>query len=127
MSMQIVLDTDVVIHLLRKQALAVERFLGLVDQSAEFLLSPVVVAEIYAGAFVREHKQIETLFAMFREADVDGAIARRAGHYANKFRKAYQGISPEDYLLAATAHEYSCSLWTGNRKHYPMDDIQLVG
>jgi len=29
-------------------------------------------------------------------------------------------------LLAATARTHSCPLWTGNRKHYPMDDVELL-
>ncbi len=32
----------------------------------------------------------------------------------------------EDYLLAATAKMNHCPLWTGNLKHYPMDDIELL-
>ena len=48
-----------------------------------------------------------------------------AGIYANKFRKAWQGISMEDFLLAATPKMNHCPLWTGNFKHYPMDDIEL--
>jgi len=39
--------------------------------------------------------------------------------------KAFQGISLEDYLLAATARVHRCPLWTRNRKHYPMDDIEI--
>ena len=27
--------------------------------------------------------------------------------------------------LAAIAQAHRCPLWTGNRKHYPMDDIEL--
>ena len=47
------------------------------------------------------------------------------GLYANRYSKAFQGISLEDYLLAATARVHRCPLWTRNRKHYPMDDIDI--
>ena len=48
-----------------------------------------------------------------------------AGVYANQFAKAFSGMSLEDYVLAATARTHRCPLWTHNRKHYPMDDIEL--
>ena len=48
-----------------------------------------------------------------------------ASLYANAFGKSHQSISLEDFLLAAAAKLNRCPLWTGNRKHYPMEDIQL--
>jgi len=123
---RIVLDTDIVIHVLKKQAAVLDRFLGLYEDKVEFLISPIVVAEIYAGAFAREHKQIEAFFGLCHLSQMDHGIARFAGLYANKYRKAWQGISMEDYLLAATAKMNHCPLWTGNLKHYPMDDIELL-
>lgn len=122
---RLVLDTDIVIHLLKKQPQTVACFIGLVETGTVFLLSPIVVAEIYAGAFEREYAAIESLFDLCDRIGVDGETGRQAGQYAYRYRKAYPGISLEDYLLAATAWKYRCPLWTGNRKHYPMDDIVL--
>lgn len=122
---RLVLDTDIVIHLLKKHPETVERFLDLFEQSVVFLLSPIVVAEVYAGAFPKEYKQVEGFFGLCEPLPLDMETARIAGQYANRFRKAYSGISLEDYLLAATAKRNGCGLWTGNRKHYPMDDISL--
>ena len=122
-----VLDTDIVIDLLKKKPETIDRFLGFVDTGVTFLLSPIVVAEIYAGAFDREHKAIESFFDLCQTITVDRVIATQAGRYARQFRKSFQGISLEDYLLAATAHVHRCPLWTGNRKHYPMPDIDLIG
>ena len=28
--------------------------------------------------------------------------------------------------MAATARQNRCPLWTGNHKHYPMDDIEVL-
>lgn len=127
MSDRLVLDTDIVIHLLKKQADAVARFLTLLQAQTIILISPIVVAEIYAGAFQREHKDIEAFFSLCRHVHIDSDIAHQAGLYAHQYRKAFQGISLEDYLLAATARTHRCPLWTGNRKHYPMDGIQFFG
>lgn len=125
MTERLLLDTDVVINLLKKHPATVERFLDLSERGTVFLLSPIVIAEIYAGAFKHEHPQIETFFNLCQTLTLDGEVARMTGHYANRYRKAFQGISLEDYFLAATARQQRCPLWTGNRKHYPMDDIDL--
>lgn len=122
---RLVLDTDVVIDLLKKKTDVVAQFLTLVKQKCSFVISPVVVAEIYAGAFEHEHKAIASFFSLCQQVDLDNETGRLAGLYARRFSKAFQGISLEDFLLAATARTHQCPLWTHNRKHYPMDDIVL--
>jgi predicted nucleic acid-binding protein len=123
---RLVLDTDIVIDLLKKQSKVVNCFLALVASQTVFLISPIVVAEVYAGAFEREHKDIEAFFGMCKHVEADSDTGRIAGLYANQYRKAFQGISLEDYLLAATAKTHRCPLWTGNRKHYPMtEDVEI--
>lgn len=120
---RLVLDTDILIHLLKKQPQILTGFLRLLEARTVFLLSPIVVAEIYAGALEREYPLIESLFDFCERIGVDMEIGRLAGQYACRYRKAYQGISLEDYMLAATARKYRCPLWTGNSKHYPMKEV----
>jgi predicted nucleic acid-binding protein len=122
---RLVLDTDVVIDLLKKKPKTVSQFLVLVDAKTSLLISPIVIAEVYAGAFPREHKDVEAFFSLCQRVGLDADTGRAAGLYANQFSKAFHGISLEDYLLAATAKAHRCPLWTGNRKHYPMGDIEL--
>ena len=45
-------------------------FIELLEAKTAFLLSPIVVAEIYAGAFQREHKEIETLFSLCKRISI---------------------------------------------------------
>ena len=122
---RVVLDTDIVIDLLKRKPALVALFLALVEAKTALLLSPIVVAEVYAGAFPSEHKDIEAFFSLCVRVDLDAETGRSAGRYANRYRKAFKGISLEDFLLAATAQAQRCPLWTGNRKRYPMDDIEL--
>lgn len=122
---RLVLDTNIVIDLLKKSPAVVARFLEMVANSTQFLICPIVVAEVYAGAFKREYKDIEALFDLCQRVEMDSATGQRAGIYANQFSKAYQGVALEDFVLAATASSHRCPLWTHNRKHYPMDDIEL--
>ena len=122
---RLVVDTDIVIDLLKKQPAVVAHFLALLELKTSFLNSPVVIAEVYAGAYPKEHKDIEAFFDMCQRVDMNSGTGRSAGLYANQYRKSFQGISLEDFLLAATAKAHRCPLWTGNRKHYPMDDIEI--
>ncbi len=123
---RVVLDTDIVIDLLKKSPVTVARFLALAAVPTTFLVNPIVVAEVYAGAFAREHKDIEAFFNLCQRIDTDSDTGRTAGLYANRYAKTFQGISLEDYLIAATAKNQRCPLWTRNHKHYPMDDIELL-
>ena len=122
---RLLLDTNIVIELLKNVPAVVDRFLLLLEAQTQFLICPIVVAEVYAGAFKREHKDVEALFDMCRRVDIDTDTGRVAGLYANQYGKAFSGVSLEDYLLAATARTHRCPFWTLNRKHYPMDDIEL--
>ena len=122
---RLVLDTNIVIDLLKKMPKVVDRFLALLEAQTQFLICPIVVVEVYAGAFKREHKDIEALFDVCHRIDMDIDTGRLAGIYANQYAKAFSGIALEEYVLAATARVHRCPLWTHNRKHYPMDDIQL--
>lgn len=122
---RLVLDTNIVIDLLKKMPAVVERFLDLVEGKTQFLICPIVVAEVYAGACQREYKDVEALFNLCLRIEMDSDTGRLAGIYANQYAKAYQGIALEDYVLAATARVHRCPLWTHNRKHYPMNDIAL--
>lgn len=124
---RVVLDTNIVIDLLKKVPAVVAQFLALLEGKTTFLISPIVVAEVYAGAFKREYKDIEAFFALCEHSPMGHEVGRIAGLYANQYAKAFQGIALEDFMLAATARVNRCPLWTHNRKHYPMDDIALLG
>ncbi len=125
MSDRILLDTDVVIDLLHQQEQVKACFEHHYEQGIIFLLSPIVVAEIYAGAFPKEYQTIEDFFALCEPVALTHEIARQAGYYAKQYRKAYNTISLEDYFLAATAKVDCCLLWTHNRKHFPMPDVSI--
>ena len=121
---RVLLDSDVVINLLKKRDQTLQKLNNL--RECEFYISPIVIAEVYAGARPNEKEQIEALFSYFKSLDINAEVGVVTGNYANKFRKAFQGISLEDYMIAATAKFYGLQLWTYNRKHYPMGDLVFV-
>ena len=123
---QIIFDTDVVIHLLRQTDETVQQLQVLRRQESVFFVSPIVIAEVYAGAFKKEYEAIEIFFSLCQFAPIDAEIAKQAGIYAMQYKKAFHKISLEDYLLAATAKVSRYKLWTYNIKHFPMRDIELI-
>jgi len=121
---KILLDTDVIINLLKKKEETITKINSF--KNCELYISPIVVAEVYAGARPKEIAQIEELLSFFEMADISYEIGYLTGEYANKFRKAFNGISLEDFMIAGTAKHYNMTLWTYNKKHYPMDDLVFV-
>jgi len=123
---KILLDTDVVINLLKKDELFVQKFLNLCASGIKFYYNPIIIAEVYAGAFENERKDINNFFDRLINIDLCKDVGIKAGLYANKYKKAYNKISLEDYLIASCASKHSLYLWTNNKKHYPMDELKLI-
>jgi len=121
---KVLLDTDVVINILKKKEETLQQLNEL--NESEFYISPIVIAEVYAGARKKEIKEIEMLFSYFKSLEIGDDIGILTGNYANEFQKAFNGISLEDFMIAATAKYYNLTLWTYNKKHYPMRDIVFI-
>ena len=121
---KILIDSDVIINILKKKVETLDKLNSLDD--CEFYISPIVIAEVYAGARPKEKAQIEELFSYFEVVDINAQIGIITGNYANEFKKAFNGISLEDYMIAGTAKHHGLVLWTYNLKHYPMKDIVLL-
>jgi len=120
---KILLDSDVVINILKKKDETLKQLMLFHD--SELYISPITVAEIFAGAKEKEIDTINRLFSYFKIAEINYGIGEIAGVYAKNYKKAFCGISLEDYLIAATAKYYHLTLWSYNKKHYPMDDILI--
>ena len=121
---KIFLDSDVVINILKKKDETIKMLKSL--KNSRFFISPIVVAEIYARARDKELEDIEKLFSYFESVDIDITVGRLAGEYAKKYKKAYNKISLEDYLISSSVKVHNLKLWTYNKKYYPMDDIELI-
>jgi len=86
------------------------------------LFSPVTVAEIWTGARASEYKSLEALFDALICVPVEADVGRRAGDYLRRYRKSHR-VELGDALIAASAVARGASLWTRNRKHYPMKEL----
>ena len=113
----ILLDTDILVDFFRSHGKAVA-FVN--AHSARIILSPIVVAELYAGVKGdAEQAALENFVSLFRVLPVNAKIAKAGGLYKHDYGKSH-GVGVADAILAATAEAENAELKTLNTKHYPM-------
>ncbi len=121
---EILLDSDVIIAWLRGSEPITGMIPRLLTQGDVLAWTPVSVAEIFAGIRKGEESQLEDLFVVLETLPLSGEIGRKAGYYLNAYSKSH-GVELGDALIAAAAHWNRMPLWTLNKRHYPMRDIQF--
>ncbi len=118
-------DSDILIEVSRgRDQEILSRWTALGHSENAILYSPVTAAELWAGARPREHETLINLFRVLLCAPVDGETGRRAGDYLRQYRKSH-GVELGGALIAATAVHNGATLWTRNRKHYPMKELSF--
>lgn len=117
MSNSILVDTDVLVDFLCGYSKAIE----FIDEfSSQIILSPIVIAELYAGVKGNNELTIlENFVSLFRVVPLTSEIAKLGGFYKRDFGKSH-GVGLADAILAATAEAEKAELKTLNIKHYPM-------
>lgn len=117
MSDSILLDTDVLVDFL----LGNNKAVAFVNEfSSRIILSPLVVAELYARAKGDEELAVlEKFVSIFRVVPITVEIAKSGGIYKRDFGRSH-GVGLADAILAATADAERAKLKTLNVKHYPM-------
>ncbi|MGA2264051.1 MAG: PIN domain-containing protein [Acidobacteriota bacterium] len=88
------------------------------------LWTPVSIAEVFAGVRKGENARVETLFLILETLPTSETIGKKAGRYLQKYSKSHS-LELGDALIAASASVADLSLWTLNRKHYPMPEVRL--
>jgi predicted nucleic acid-binding protein len=116
----VVVDSDVLIWVLRGDAEATGglRNAVIVTEGSVYI-TPVQIAEIYAGLRPREKPKMEGLLASIGTLDIVGVTGKLAGEFLNQYAKSH-GVTLADAMIAAAVRLNSAELWTRNRKHYPM-------
>lgn len=120
----VLIDTDVVIECLRNNKNVIAELLKLYDDGSIIYYSPVTICEIYCGIREGEAEIVENFFDQLESLPVTDKIGEKAGRYQNVYRKSHS-LELGDALIAATANINQLLLYTFNRKHYPMGDVQL--
>ncbi len=124
--MNVLVDSDILIEVFRgKDAGILERWQLLKSQiSAHCCCSPVSICELWHGVRPSEQDALEVMFASLICVPVNAEVGRRAGDYLKRYSKSHS-VEIADGLIAATAAVHEAILWTRNRKHYPMRDIDF--
>lgn len=121
----ILIDSDILIEVTRARDIAiVSRWLDLSHSSTEILYSPVSEAELWAGARPNEYEILSQLFESLTCVPITSAIGKQAGDYLRKFAGSHS-LELGDALIAASAQASGSTLWTRNRKHYPMKELRF--
>jgi len=120
----ILLDSDAIIAWLRGYQPVADAVLNLLESGHSLLWTPVSIAEVFAGARKSESAKLETLFQILETLPVSEAIGKKAGHYLQKYSISHS-VELGDALIAASANVANLSLWTINKKHYPMPEVRL--
>jgi hypothetical protein len=120
----IILDSDVIIAWLRGSESVAGAVMNLLESGHNLLWTPVSVAEIFAGARKTESARIATLFLILETVPISETIGKEAGRYLQKYSKSHS-LELGDALIAASASMAGLSLWTLNKKHYPMPEVRL--
>jgi tRNA(fMet)-specific endonuclease VapC len=119
----ILVDTDVLINFLRGKV-KILHFLESSVREAIVLCSVITVAEIHAGMLAHEAEQTRALLEGFNIVDITREVAEKAGAYKRDIKN--QRLALMDCLIAATAYANNAILATGNAKHYPMEDVEVI-
>lgn len=119
--MTVLVDSDVLIEVTRaRDAATVEKWADLAESADVVLCTPISVAELWHGARPSEQSVLRDLFRALVCVPLDAETGTQAGEYLRAYHKSH-GVELGDALIAAAAVQHNATLWTRNRKHYPMD------
>lgn len=119
------IDTNILIDHLRGKAQATEFLLASHANKVKMALSVITRIELMAGMKTSEQDKIERLLDIFEEINVTRDIAEAAGSYMNNYAKSH-GLNIADAIIAASAKCIGASLYTLNKKHFPMQDVDII-
>ena len=121
----ILLDTTVLIELLRHREKAVMQVRELALRGFALAVCPITVAELYAGMRKGEEQSTAELLSAFQWLPLSREVARKAGEMVASKRRAGRTHALDDMIIAATAMQYGYALLTDNRKDFAVPGIQF--
>lgn len=123
--MKILLDTSVLIDVLRARNNRRRVLANLLHEGHSLTTSVLNVAELYAGMRPGEEMQTAELLSGLECIELDKSTARLAGHFKSLWAKKGRTLTLVDTIVAAIAIEHRYTLFTDNRKDFPMPEVHL--
>lgn len=121
----VLLDTTVLIDLLRGRPGAVSRLRALRAAGDTPTTSAINVEETARGLMPSEHQAAQLLFAGLRVVPLGRAEGWQAGEWRREHAARGQTLSQADCLIAAAAGSIGGRLATGNPKHFPFAGLSV--
>ena len=122
--MQLLLDTSVLIDVLRARHGRRELLAELARGGHNLATSALNVAEVFAGMRPEEQVQTEAFLGALECYALTRTEAQLAGDLKNKWARKGRTLTLADAIVAAIALEHGCKLMTDNRKDFPMPELQ---
>jgi predicted nucleic acid-binding protein len=123
--MKLLLDTSILIDVLRLRNRRRELLAELVRGGHSLSTTTLNIAELYAGMRAGEEAATEALLAGLEPYELNGSDARFAGKLKGIWVRKGRTLTLEDAIVAAIAIERGCALVTDNRKDFPMPEVRL--
>lgn len=123
--MKLLLDTSILIDVLRLRNRRREWLAELVRGGHVLSTTTLNIAEIFVGMRPTEEARTEALLSGLELYELNGASARLAGRLKNTWARKGRTLTLTDMIVAAIAIERDCALLTDNRKDFPMPEVQL--
>src|SRR5450755_2309390 len=120
--MRLLLDTSVLIDVLRRRCGRRELLAELARAGHLLATTSLNVAEVYAGMRPGEEPQTETFLDSLDCYDLTRSAGQLAGKLKNEWSRKGRTLTIADTMIAAVALENRCVLMTDNGKDFPMPD-----
>ena len=122
--MHILLDTSVLIDVLRRRHGRRELLVELARAGHFLVTTSLNVVEVYAGMRPGEEPQTAAFLDALDCYELTRTAGRVAGRLKNDWSKKGRTLTLADTIIAAIALERGCTLMTDNRKDFPMAELQ---
>lgn len=121
----VLLDTTVLIDLLRGRPDAQRRLLALRGGGGDAYVCAINVEETVRGLHPGEREPARRLFAGLRGATLGAAEGWQAGEWRRELAARGRTLAQADCLVAAAAHSIGARLATGNPKDFPIPGLTV--
>lgn len=119
----VLLDTTVIIDLLRGRAGALRRLSELRDAGDSPLVCAINVEETVRGLRPSERETATALFGGLRVIPLTAVEGWRAGEWRRRYASRGRTLAQADCLIAAAAVTMGARLATGNPRDFPMTEL----
>ena len=123
--MTLLLDSTVLIDMLRNQKDRRKLILDLAKRGERLSTSAMNVGEVYGGMLPAEKQVTEALLENLDIYPVSATIARKAGSLQFDWARKGRTLGLPDMIVAATALEYGLTMMTDNRKDFPIPELKF--